>query len=166
MNGRSAQEMMNNGWWPGIRLTRWVPLLQKQHVTQATGSPTCTRMTMCTLIGKEGPYSFTRVYFVSSLIILSVIIVLLLFPKLTSLLPSPSYTQNHILICSDLHPSNNVLSIHPSTPSSLSRSLSQYEYGPVSLGCTCRSVALCHKVNLLNLLWSRQVWPWCRLRKR
>lgn len=34
-NGRSTEDMKNNGWWSGIRPTRWVFLNQKQHVTQA-----------------------------------------------------------------------------------------------------------------------------------
>lgn len=50
--------------------------------------------------------------------------------------------------------------IHSSIPSSLSLSLSMNTAHWVR-DSHAQSVALCHRINLLNLLWSRQVWPQC-----
>lgn len=90
-----------------------------------TGSPTCTIMTMCTIMDREGPYSFIRVRQMK-------------FKKLSDFHLSVDLKhvpKIHFLFSSN---GNNQIRILPRIhPFILPLTLSQYEYGPMSSGCTC-----------------------------
>lgn len=65
---KTRTEEIQKGWWlMGGRQAHTMGSLKPEAACHTgTGSPTCTHMTMYTLMGREGPYSFTRVHFLCS----------------------------------------------------------------------------------------------------
>lgn len=57
---RVTTEEVVNGSGSGNRLTMCVPWNPEAACHTSTGSPACTLMTMCTRMGREGPYSFNQ----------------------------------------------------------------------------------------------------------
>lgn len=115
-NGRSTEDMKNNGWWSGIRPTRWVLLNQKQHVTQAQAHQRA-RSWPCVRSWAEKGHIHSPESIESSLV----------FEKMLSYVkPSSSWhhtSQIHFFKFSSTCLSYIISSIHPSLSRSLSLSV-------------------------------------------
>lgn len=146
---------MNDEGMIGRQLKRWRIMTYTRHQAHEvgsfnskaacrTGTQTCTLISMCTLMGREGPYSFKSIKSRLSL-------------KLQNNWATSTTSNRHIPIFLNCN-TVNLLSIHSSVNPSFLPSLSMNTAQWVR-DAHARSVTLCQRINLLNLLWSRQVWP-------